>query len=200
MPKDSGTIRVKPSHGERLVYLVESWDAQKITVSVHPDRNGEKLFDAPPAEPVDDENAEGAASDDEALEDLGDAAVDRAAVERKVGDKVIYDLTHKRFSELMRPQHALVYASIQGRTLKDKICLMDLKNPKMTVRDIITAMSRPTRQSDLKVMSTGKQHNFMEDIYERIEHKQFDLQARAAKITARSLIPSERRTPSRIGR
>ena len=38
------------------VYLVESWDAQKITVSLHPDYNGEKLFDTPPAEPVDDEN------------------------------------------------------------------------------------------------------------------------------------------------
>ena len=126
--------------------------------------------------------------------------MDRAAVERKVGDKVIYDLTHKRFSELTRPQHAPVYASIQGRTLQNLICLMDLKNPKMTVRDIITAMSRPTRQSDLKVMSGGKQRSLMENIYERIENNQFDLRARAAEVTVRSSVPSERRTPSRVGR
>ena len=102
---------------------------------------------------VDEE--EGEASDDEALEDLGEAVVDRAAAQREADGKVIYDLTHKRFSELMRPQFGLVYASIQGRTLKEKICLMDLHSSKMTVRDIITAMSRPTKQRDLKVMSYG---------------------------------------------
>jgi hypothetical protein len=47
-------------------------------------------------------------SDDEALEDLGEAAVDRAAVQRETQGKVSYDLTHKRFSELMRPQFSLV--------------------------------------------------------------------------------------------
>ena len=180
------------------VYVVESWDAQKITVSLHPDYIGEKLFEAPPAEPVDE--GEGDASDDEALEDLGEAAVDRAAVERKVGDKVIYDLTHKRFSELMRPQFGLVYASIQGRTLKEKICLMDLKSSKMTVRDIITAMSRPTRQSDLKVMPWGKQTPFMELIEEKIVHKELDLRARAADINVKGLVPSDRPIPSRVGR
>jgi hypothetical protein len=42
------------------------------------------------------------------LEDLGEAAVDRAAVQRETQGKVSYDLTHKRFSELMRPQFSLV--------------------------------------------------------------------------------------------
>jgi hypothetical protein len=51
------------------VYVVEGWDAQKITVSLHPDYLGKKLFEAPPPVPVDEE--EGEASDDEALEDLG---------------------------------------------------------------------------------------------------------------------------------
>jgi len=178
------------------VYVVESWDSQKITVSLHPDYLGQKLFEAPPAAPEDD--PEGDASDDEALEDLGEAPVDRAAVQRQVGNKVIYDLTHKRFSELMRPQFSLVYASIQGRTLRDKICLMDLDSDKMTVRDIITAMSRPTKQSDLKVMSSKAQNNFLSAINERIANKQLDLHVKALEIARK--VPSERRIPSRVGR
>ena len=146
------------------------------------------------------DEGKGDVSDDEALEDLGEAAVDRAAVERKVGTKVIYDLTHKRFSELMRPQFALVYASTQGRTLNKQICLMDLKNPKMTVRDLITAMSRPTKQSDLKVLPWVKQPQFMKNIYERIAENQLDLRAKAAEIRKESLVLSERRTPSPVGR
>ena len=172
---------------------MESWDSQKITVSLRPDYAGKKLFEAPV---VPDDEGDG--SDDEALEDLGDAVVDRAAVQRQVGDKVIYDLSRKRFSELMRPQFSLVYVSIQGRTIKEKICLMDVKSDKMTVRDIIAAMSRPTKQSDLKVMSCSTQRTFLESIYERIAAKKLDLHAKALEISAR--VPSERRIPSRIGR
>jgi len=178
------------------VYVVESWDAKKITVSLHPDYVGKKLVEAAPAAPTDDAEEDG--SDDEALEDLGEAAVDRAAVQREEQGKVIYDLTHRRFSELMRPQFSLVYASIQGRTLKERICLMDLHSSKMTVRDIITAMSRPTKQSDLKVMSYAAQKNFLDVIYERIAGNELDLQAKALEIAARPV--SERRLPSRVGR
>jgi len=46
------------------VYVVDSWDAQKITVSLHPDYHGQKLFEAPPAAPEDEE---GDVSDEEAL-------------------------------------------------------------------------------------------------------------------------------------
>ena len=178
------------------VYVVEDWDDQKITVALHPDYVGKKLFENPPAEPVDEGGAE--ESDDEALENLGEVAVDRAARERKVDDRVLYDLTHKRFSELMRPQFALVYASIQGRTLRNKICLMDIKSSKMTVRDLITAMSRPTKQSDLNVLPWMQQSDFMRNIYERIAEKKLDLQKMAVKVMGAA--PSERRTPSRVGR
>ena len=177
------------------VYVVESWDAQKITVSLHPDYVGKKLVEAPPAAPTDDAEAADD-SDDEALEDLGEAAVDRAAVQREDGR--LYDLTHKRFSELMRPQFSLVYASIQGRTLKERICLMDVHSDKMTVRDLITAMSRPTKQSDLKVMSYAVQKNFLDNVYEKLDGNELDLHAKALEIAARPV--SERRLPSRVGR
>jgi hypothetical protein len=174
------------------VYVVDGWDAQKVTVSLHPDYVGKKLVEAPPADPVDED------SDDEALEDLGDAVVDRAVKQREADGKLLFDLTHKRFSELMRPQFALVYASIQGRTLKEKICLMDVHSDKMTVRDLITAMSRPTKQSDLKVMSYAAQKNFLANVYEKLADNELDLRQKALEIAGRA--PSERRTPSRVGR
>ena len=56
-----------------------------------------------------------------------------------------FTLSHKRAAEMMRLQHALCYASIQGRTFRDThIVLLDLDNPNVTMRDLITAMSRPT--------------------------------------------------------
>ena len=56
-----------------------------------------------------------------------------------------FALTHKRASEQLRLQHALCYASIQGRTFRDThIILLDLDNKNVTMRDLITAMSRPT--------------------------------------------------------
>ena len=54
-------------------------------------------------------------------------------------------LPHKKAAEILRLQHALVYASIQGRTFRDQhIVLLDLQSPRVTMRDTITAMSRPT--------------------------------------------------------
>jgi hypothetical protein len=56
-----------------------------------------------------------------------------------------HTLTHKRAAEMLRLQHALCYASIQGRTFTNThVVLLDLENPHVTMRDIITAMSRPT--------------------------------------------------------
>ena len=54
-------------------------------------------------------------------------------------------LSHTKAAEILRLQHALCDASIQGRTFRDThIVLLDLDNPNVSMRDIITAMSRPT--------------------------------------------------------
>ena len=54
-------------------------------------------------------------------------------------------LGHNKAAEILRLQHALCYASIQGRTFRDThIVLLDLDNPNVPMREIITAMSRPT--------------------------------------------------------
>ena len=74
-----------------------------------------------------------------------------------------YKLTHKRAAELLRLRFAMVYASIQGITLTDKhTCLMDLYHPRITMRDIITAMSRPTHGYYLHFVEPGQQDEFFQ--------------------------------------
>ena len=63
-------------------------------------------------------------------------------------------VSHHRAAEIFRPQFALVYASIQGRTCREHIALMGLHHAHLSTRDLITAMSRPTH---------GKYLHFVED-------------------------------------
>ena len=187
------------------VYVVQAWDGAHVTVTLHPDYVGEKLFEeekpaeeAPEAGEVpaeadgDDEDAK---SDADALEELDDTVDDKGSVQQAPG---VYKLTYKRASEILRPQHALVYASIQGRTMKNSVCLMDLDNKKMTTRDIITAMSRPTTGLDLHFMSYGQQKQLLEEIDIKYRHGDFDLRKRV--LESKHQEPSERPTPSRVGR
>ena len=80
--------------------------------------------------------------------------------------------------------------------MKTSIALMDLDNPKLTMRDIITAMSRPTKGSDLRLMEPKQQHKILSDIESRQDI--LDLRKRVADLKNRR--PSERPTPSRVGR
>ena len=118
----------------------------------------------------------------------------------RVAMRPVYKLTYKKASELLRPQHALVYASIQGRTMKTSVALMDLNTPNMTMRDIITAMSRPTKGIDLHVMTAKELKKLMDDIDEAIEAGTLDLRALVVKKKMQSVTSSERPTPSRVGR
>ena len=55
----------------------------------------------------------------------------------------------------------MVYASIQGITPKEKhTFLMDLRHPRLTMRDIITAMSRPTHGHYLHFVETEDEDHF----------------------------------------
>ena len=57
-----------------------------------------------------------------------------------------YTLTHAEVARVFRLQHALVYANIQGRTMREKhICLLDTANRNFTARHLIVALSRATR-------------------------------------------------------
>ena len=177
------------------VYVVEDWDATTVTVRLHDDYIGESLLVTPTVAAIEDEMGE---ADDEAEESDVEALDDEEPAQRPptdVRDGNKYRLSHKRASEVLRLQHALVYASIQGRTIKDThIGLMDLDNPNFTMRDLITAMSRPTAGQYLHLLTVEEQAKVMADF-------------RGAQKNSLSLLtlanhqpPSERPTPSRVGR
>ena len=188
------------------VYDMEGWDGSRVTISLNDDYIGESLI-VPPAEIAEEADEDDAASDAEALEDVGENAEDKGStmeirqVRRPDGTvvkKPVYRLSYKRASEILRPQFGLVYASIQGRTMKGSVALMDLDSPNMTVRDVITAMSRPTTGANLHFVTQRQQRDMFEGIENRLAHNEFDLRKRVAESKARP--PSERPTPSRIGR
>ena len=141
------------------------------------------------------------------LEELEDSAEDRGSTQETlevrqadgtVVKKTVYKLTYKRASEILRPQHALVYASIQGRTMRRSVALMDLDSPNMTMRDVITAMSRPTTGSDLHFVTERQQREMLEII--ELKHGLGDFDLRKRVRDSKVIAPSERPTPSRVGR
>jgi hypothetical protein len=88
--------------------------------------------------------------------------------------KDTFRLTYKRASELLRLQHATVYAQMQGRTFRSSVALLDLDNEFVTMRDIITAMGRPTTGQHLHFVSRDQEFKLCDDA----EHPKFNLQQR----------------------
>ena len=169
------------------VYVVQAWDESTITVTLHDDYKGDQIVATPVVAEVVEEGEE---SDDEQLdvEDVGPKNGDKRT-------KDTYQLTHKRAGEILRLQHALVYASIQGRTMREQhIGLMDLENEHFTMRDLITAMSRPTHGKYLHFMTPEQQAKLKSDA-EKVRN--VDLKMRLLRNNRE---PSERPTPSRVGR
>ena len=146
------------------VYVVESWDSTKVTVTLHPDYEGKKITaDAPAnADPEACENED--SEEEEEKEEDADALAPEAP--EKTNDKregTKYVLTFHRVSEILRLQHALVYAGVQGRTFREKhVGLMDLERVEfLGVRDMIVAMSRPTHGKFLHFLTEQEEAGFM---------------------------------------
>jgi len=75
-----------------------------------------------------------------------------------------HTLTHAEAAKIFRPQHALVYANIQGRTMREKhICLMDTGNAHFTVRHLIVAISRATHGKYVHVPSRDQEAKIRQD-------------------------------------
>jgi hypothetical protein len=74
------------------------------------------------------------------------------------GDPPEYVLTHKKAASVLRLQFAICIAAIQGRTFRDvHVGLLDLESSNLTMRDVITAMSRPTNGKYLHFVSAREQ-------------------------------------------
>ena len=130
-----------------------------------------------------------------------DVEVETRKIRRPDGSEVekpFYKLVFERASAILRPQHALVYASIQGRTMRNSLGLMDLDQKNMTTRDIITAMSRPIRGADLHFVTPKQQRDLFESFAPMLANDHFNLLQRVQQSMKQNV--SERRTPSRVGR
>jgi len=125
------------------VYVVEDFNDNFVTVRLHEDYRPKFGVKAAEEEPELDENGE-----EETLSEPDDMAGDdddvpaNDAVEGKEG---MYRLNNAKAAKILRLQHALVYASIQGRTMRQKrICLLNTDHRHFTVRHLIVAVSRAT--------------------------------------------------------
>jgi hypothetical protein len=155
-----------------------SWTETHVIVKLHADyvRTAEE---AP--EDVDDADDEGSEPDDMG-EDGNDAP---PAPGVNVVETGVYKLTHARAVAILRLQHALVYASIQGRTMRQKkIGLMDTWNQNFTIRHLIVAVSRATEGQYVHIFDK-KQGEKRDDDATYIKIKFPDLQKLAAEINSR---------------
>ena len=117
------------------VYVVHSWTKNTIWVRLHEDYRQE--FDA---DPDSDESSD----EDDEVPTLNPEWRPALRPDQQ-GWKGWYTMTHAEAARVFRPQHALVYASIQGRTMREKhIALLDTTNKNFNVRYMIVAISRAT--------------------------------------------------------
>ena len=184
-----------------VVYVVEKCAGGYLWIRQHDDYDGQPLIRAEGVEPAEavesDEEAEvdvddGAESDPDVVEDLpenrrADPACVKKVVEVRRADgsmvkKDTFKMTYRRANELLRLQHACVYAQMQGRTFRSSVALLDLDKPYVTMRDVITAMGRPTTGEHLHFV-TKEQESKLCDFAERGRTTgRFDLQKRAAAL------------------
>ena len=120
------------------LYRVYSWDHQTVTIRLTEEYRQRYEWKPANREANDDEESE-----DEDLREAREAAEEyRQAL---IDLKTWHTLGHEEAAKILRLQHALVYANIQGRTMREKhICLMDTANRNFTVRHLIVAVSRAT--------------------------------------------------------
>ena len=124
------------------MYIVQDWDekSKTIVVKLHPDYIFKQIEELTHAEPDSEEDEESEEGVEEVAETDGE---------------FVYKLSFAKASQILRPQFALCYASIQGRTFRDKhIGLLNyMQNKTLGMRDIITASSRPTHGDYLHFIS-----------------------------------------------
>jgi hypothetical protein len=137
------------------VYIVTDLDDKTVTIQLHSDYL-RKEWKKPekPKEPKTDDDSEDSGSE-------LDVEAATKTPDKKQNGTSSYKLSHKRAAELLRLRYAMVYASIQGITLTERhACLMDSFHPGLTMRDLITAMSRPTHGSYLHFMEPDQEDQF----------------------------------------
>ena len=146
------------------VYVVQGWTETHVVVRLHEDYWRKK--DPEPIVP--EEDAELDSDDEDATSEPDDFCEgeedddETPAQKPPKGYKLVdvseaaytYTLTHAQAVRTLRLQHALVYANIQGRTMREKhLALLDTANMNFSVRHLIVATSRATHGKYVHVPS-----------------------------------------------
>ena len=115
---------------------------------------------------------------------MGEDNDEAPAKDVNVVEPGVFKLTHARVAAILRLQHALVYASIQGRTLRMKqIGLMDTRHINFTVRHLIVAVSRATKGEYVHVLNEADETERQVRM-DALEKKFADLRQHADNINA----------------
>jgi hypothetical protein len=179
-----------------VVYVVDGWDGTHLTVTQHEDFDVDPLIvrapvqrqsQAPELDETDDE--EDVESDHDEVEVLPDSVKNKGLFQKIVKEikrpdgKVVkrdsFRMTFKFANENMRLQHAIVHAQIQGRTFRKDVVVMDLDSVHVKMRDIITAVGRPTTGEHLHFPTYKQNVELLERATRGGLNGKFDLQKRA---------------------
>ena len=151
----------KPVNGG--VYVVEEIDEEKRKVTVRLHEDYRPRFEHHHVEnPEDVENME--ESESESEEEDGEIKFhvkesNYVADPEKVG---LHILKYSDVAKYLRLQHALVHASVQGRTMRNEhIGILDCFTRNFTVRNMIVAMSRATHGQFVHVFSPEQQRDLL---------------------------------------
>jgi hypothetical protein len=180
-----------------VVYVVDGWDGTHLTVTQHEDFDVDPLIErapverrsqAPELDETDDE-AEDVESDHEEVEVLPDSVKNKGLFQKIVKEikrpdgKVVkrdsFRMVFKFANENMRLQHAIVHAQIQGRTFRKDVVVMDLDSEHVKMRDIITAVGRPTTGEHLHFPTSKQNSELRENAIRGCLNAKFNLQERA---------------------
>ena len=108
---------------------------------------------------MDENGEEETPSEPDDMEADGD---DAPAIDAVGGKDGVYRLTHAKAAKILRLQHALVYASIQGRTMRQKrICLLNTDHRHFNVRHLIVAVSRATHGEYVHVADIDQEQDLL---------------------------------------
>jgi len=135
------------------VYVVQDWDHKSVVIKLHPDYVFEQIEDLAP--PLDESESESDNEDDEQVSEV-------PAEDCSTADGIYYKLSLSKAAQILRPQFALCYASIQGRTFRNKhVGLLNVWSRALGMRDIITAASRPTHGDCLHFITVRHEQDLL---------------------------------------
>ena len=163
------------------VYVVEGWDAQFVWVRLHEayrtsihvecSLDPDEVPEEQPARTYRDSDSEDevpppppkrARKTKELTEEQAATRTMQRASNAKDG---VHKLTYQDASKYLRMQHALVYANIQGRTMRDEhLAILDWHGQGWNIRTLIVAMSRATHSKYVHILHADEERALL-DLY-----------------------------------